>query len=83
MPMHRDSSFVQHRPQTQVIHCAIFVVDFLYVRKVVAPVEGISSLVRYCPQKSLDMPTERFLALLRFEQRGKLEQLGIEIPSIS
>ncbi len=30
----------------------------------------------------LDMPVERFLASLRFEQRGKLDQLGIEIGSI-
>jgi hypothetical protein len=44
--MHRDSSFVQHRPQ-----------------------------------KSLDMPIERFFASLRFEQRGKLDQLGIEMGS--
>ena len=27
------------------------------------------------------MPIERFLASLRFEQRGKLDQLGIEIGS--
>jgi hypothetical protein len=29
----------------------------------------------------LDIPTERFFASLRFEQRGKLDQLGIEIGS--
>jgi len=34
------------------------------------------------PQKSLDMPIERFLASLHFEQRGKLDQLGIEIGSL-
>ena len=28
------------------------------------------------------MPVERFLASLRFEQRGKLEQLGIEIDTL-
>ncbi len=28
------------------------------------------------------MPVERFLASLRFEQRGKLEQLGIEIGTL-
>jgi hypothetical protein len=28
------------------------------------------------------MPIEQFLASLRFEQRGKLDQLGIEIGSI-
>jgi hypothetical protein len=38
--------------------------------------------VQYRPQKSLDMPIERFLASLRFEQRGKLDQLGIEIGSL-
>jgi hypothetical protein len=32
-------------------------------------------------QKSLDVPIERFIASLRFEQRGKLDQLGIEIGS--
>jgi hypothetical protein len=37
--------------------------------------------VLFRPQKSLDMPIERFLASLRFEQRGKLDQLGIEIGS--
>ena len=46
MTMHRDSSFVEHRPQ-----------------------------------KSLDMPIERFFASFRFEQRGKLDKLGIEIGS--
>ena len=30
----------------------------------------------------LDMPIERFLSSLRFQQRGKLDQLGIEIDSI-
>jgi len=44
--------------------------------------EGGSSFVQHRPQKSLDMPIERFLAYLRFEQRGKLDQLGIEIESI-
>jgi len=29
----------------------------------------------------LDVPVERFLASVRFEQRGKLDQLGIEIGS--
>jgi hypothetical protein len=37
--------------------------------------------VQYRPQKSLDMLIEQFLASLRFEQRGKLDQLGIEIGS--
>ena len=44
MPVHRDLSFVQHRPQ-----------------------------------KSLDINIERFFASIRFEQKGKLDQLGIEI----
>jgi hypothetical protein len=43
--------------------------------------EGGSSFVQHRPQKSLDMPIERFFASLRFEQRGKLEQLGIDIGS--
>ena len=30
----------------------------------------------------LDMPAERFLATLRFQQRGKLDQLGIETGPI-
>ncbi len=29
----------------------------------------------------LDIPVEWFLSMLRFEQRGKLDQLGIEIGS--
>ena len=29
----------------------------------------------------LDLPVEQFLASLRFEQGGKLDQLGIEIGS--
>ena len=37
--------------------------------------------VQHRPQKSLDMPIERFLAYLRFEQREKLEQLGVKIGS--
>jgi hypothetical protein len=44
-------------------------------------VEGGSEQVRFGPQKSLDMPIERFFASMRFEQKGKLEQLGIEISS--
>jgi hypothetical protein len=43
--------------------------------------EGGSSSVQYHPQKPLDMPIERFFASLRFEQRGKLDQLGVEIGS--
>jgi hypothetical protein len=37
--------------------------------------------VQHCPLESLDMPIERFFASLRFEQREKLDQLGIEIGS--
>ena len=29
----------------------------------------------------LDVPVEQFLSSLRFQQRGKLDQLGIEIGS--
>jgi hypothetical protein len=43
--------------------------------------EGGSSFVQHRPQKSLDMPIERFFASLRFEQRGKLDQWGIELGS--
>jgi hypothetical protein len=39
------------------------------------------SFVQHRPQNSLDMPIERFFASLRFEQRGKLDQLGVEIGS--
>jgi hypothetical protein len=39
------------------------------------------SFVQYRPQKSLDMTIERFFESLRFEQRGELDQLGIEIGS--
>jgi len=38
--------------------------------------------VLFRQQKSLGMPVERFLALFRFEQRGKLDQLGIEIGTL-
>jgi len=41
--------------------------------------EGGSEQVRFGPQRSLDLPIERFLASIRFEQRGKLDHLGIEI----
>jgi hypothetical protein len=41
--------------------------------------EGGSSFVQHRPQKSLGIPIERFFASLRFEQRGKLDQLGVEI----
>jgi hypothetical protein len=40
--------------------------------------------VQYRPlleKELLDIPVEQFLACLRFEQRGKLEQLGVEIGS--
>jgi len=49
--------------------------------------EGGSKQVRFRPLKpnlfaqSLGVPVEGFLASLRFEQRGKLDQLGIEIGS--
>jgi hypothetical protein len=41
--------------------------------------EGGSSFVQHRPQKSLDIPIGRFFASLSFEQRKKLDQLGIEI----
>ena len=50
MPVHRDLSFVQHRPFGQL--------------------------------ELLDVPVDRFLGSLRFEQREKLDQLGIEIGSL-
>ena len=34
---------------------------------------------RFVENELLDMPVEQFSASLRFEQRGKLEQLGIEV----
>ncbi len=44
--------------------------------------EGGSEQVRFRPlfnKELLDMPVEQFLTSLRFQQRGKLDQLGIEI----
>jgi hypothetical protein len=35
--------------------------------------------VQHSPLKSLDMPIERFLSMLRFEQKEKMDQLEIEI----
>jgi hypothetical protein len=46
--------------------------------------EGGSSFVQHRPlfeNELLDMPVGQFLASLRFEQRGKLDQLGIELGS--
>jgi hypothetical protein len=37
--------------------------------------------VLFRPQKPLDIPIERFLSFLRFDQKGKLDQLGLEIGS--
>ena len=37
--------------------------------------------VLFRPKKSLDIPIGRFFASLSFEQRGKLDQLGVEIGS--
>ena len=42
---------------------------------------GDSIRVLFRQQKSLGVPDERFFASLRFEQRGKLDQLGLEIGS--
>ena len=35
-----------------------------------------------CKNELPDMPVEQFLSSLRFDQRGKLDQLGINISSI-
>ena len=43
---------------------------------------GKAVRVLFRPQKPLDVPVERFFASLRFEQRRKLDQLGIEIDAI-
>jgi hypothetical protein len=37
------------------------------------------SFVQYRPQKPPDMLIERFFAILHFDQKRKLDQLGIEI----
>jgi len=47
--------------------------------------EGGSEQVRFRPlleNELPDMPVEQFLSSLRFDQRGKLDQLGINISSI-
>jgi hypothetical protein len=47
--------------------------------------EGGSEQVRFRPQlenEHLDWDVEQFLASLRFQQMGKLDQLGMEIGSI-
>ena len=46
------------------------------------PGEGGSSQVPFRPQLEPLDDVGRFLASLRFEQRGKLDQLGIEIGLI-
>ena len=79
--MHKDLSFVQYRPQLVESTTYFLVVDFLISGKVVAPVEGISSWVQYRPQLEPLYGIGRILASLRFEQRGKLDQLGIETGS--
>ena len=43
--------------------------------------EGGSEQVRFRPLEPFDDSVERFFASLRFEQRGKLDQLGVEIGS--
>jgi hypothetical protein len=46
--------------------------------------DGGSEQVRFRPlleNELLDMPVEQFLTSLRFEQRGKLDLIGIEIGS--
>jgi hypothetical protein len=56
-------------------------VDFVIFGKVVVPIEGMTVESNTAHKKTLDIPIERFLASLRFEQRGKLDQMGIEIGS--
>jgi len=49
------------------------------------PVTSGSSKVPFHPQielEPLEIPAEWFLASLRFQQWGKLDQLGIELDSI-
>lgn len=46
------------------------------------------NMVRVLPGSSVskepfDMPVERFLSMLRFENKGKLDELGYEIDIIS
>jgi hypothetical protein len=51
-------------------------------RAVTAPIARLEVRVLARPlleNELLDMPIEQFLASLRFDQRGKLDQLGIEI----
>ena len=48
MTMQRDSSFVQHRPLYTVIHYLPDIVDFVFIRKVVAPVEEKCNIQDYC-----------------------------------
>jgi hypothetical protein len=58
------------------------IVPLQHCLAVSAVMEGGSEQVRFRPQKSLDIPIERFFASISFEQRGKLDQLGIETGSI-
>jgi hypothetical protein len=62
---------------------SIFLIGLLFIAILgcwdVLKIKSGSEQVRFRPQKSLGVPVERFFALLRFEQWGKLDQLGIEI----
>jgi hypothetical protein len=42
-----------------------------------------SEQLQYRPQESLDVSVERFLASLRFEQRGKREQISLDVDTIN
>jgi hypothetical protein len=44
-------------------------------------IDNVPFSIHLTAVEPLDVPVERFLASLRFEQREKLEQLGIEIDS--
>jgi hypothetical protein len=43
--------------------------------------ENVPFSIHIRANDSIDVPLERFLASLRFEQRGKLDQLGTKIGS--
>ena len=43
--------------------------------------EGGSEQVQHRPLRPLDVPVEQFLSMLRFENHGELDDLGLEIDS--
>ena len=69
--------------QTQ--HHHIYGVDLIDTIKITLTQKRSQVRVLFRPllkKELLDAPVEQFLASLRFEQRGKLDQLGINISSI-